>query len=189
MAMLALPTVEDYVPGNTNMKPLEPPDSHHLSASMGWLGLGDWQEANKELDRIAPEFRRHPGVLLARHEIFSKGRQWNNADEVARELIQIHPEESQFWIWHAYAARRMTGGGIPQAREILDKARQLFNAEPLIPFNLACYECQLGNLQAAWKWLETAFKIGDAKAFKAMALEDRDLEPLWPRLREPGKTP
>jgi hypothetical protein len=42
----------------------------------------------------------------------------------------------------------------------------------LIGYNLACYECQLGNLKAAWKWLVIAFDLGDAKQVKLMALDD-----------------
>jgi hypothetical protein len=42
-----------------------------------------------------------------------------------------------------------------------------------------CYECQPGNLKAAWKWLETDFDLGDAKKVKLAALDDPDLEPLW----------
>jgi len=48
--------------------------------------------------------------------------------------------------------------------------------------NLACYECQLGDLSQARKWLETAFKAGDRKELKRMALADSDLKPLWAEL-------
>jgi tetratricopeptide (TPR) repeat protein len=166
------------------LEPLEPPDSHHLSAAMGWLGLKNWQEAEEELEKIAPAFRSHPSVLTVRFEVYSQaGGKWDKANEIARALIQILPEESQFWIWHAYSARRMPGGGIPQAREILGKAQQLIPEEPLIPYNLGCYECQLGHLEKAWTWLEKAFAIGDA-TFKTMALEDADLEPLWGKIKD-----
>ena len=166
--------------------PLEPPDSHHLSAAIGWLELGNAIEANEELEKIAPELRAHSDVLLVRYEVYTKGEKWDLADEIARELIQICPEEPQFWIWHAYSTRRMTGGGIPQAREILVKAQQLFPQEPLIPYNLGCYECRLGNLIAAWQCVEKAFAISEGKTFKAMALGDRDLESLWAKIRDSG---
>jgi len=167
------------------MKLLEPPDSHHLSAAIGWLGLDNWQEANEELEKIAPALRSHPAVLAVKYEVYAKaGGKWDRADEIARELVHTHPEEPQFWIWHAYATRRMPGGGIAQAREILGKAHQLIPQEPLIPYNLGCYECQLGHLQAAWTWLEKAFAVGNAKTFKMMALEDRDWEPLWEKIKE-----
>ena len=47
----------------------------------------------------------------------------------------------------------------------------------MLYFNLACYECQLGNLAGAKAKLEQAFALnGD---LRTMALEDPDLEPLW----------
>ena len=35
------------------MTALEPPDSLHLQAAEGWLGLGDYAAANDELEQIA----------------------------------------------------------------------------------------------------------------------------------------
>jgi Flp pilus assembly protein TadD len=163
---------------------LEPPDTFHLSAALGWLGLGNWQEAHEELEKITLALRSHPDVLLVRFEIYSKAGKWALAAEIAGELVQIRPDEAQFWISHAYATRRMPGGGIPQAREILSKAQTLFPKEPLIAYNLACYACQLGDQTEAWKWLESALKLGDAKQVKMMALKDPDLEPLRAKIGE-----
>ena len=60
-----------------------------------------------------------------------------------------------------------------------------FPDDPIMPYNLACYECQLGRLEPAKCWLEKACKLGDPKKIKLTALEDPDLQPLW---REIGKT-
>jgi len=153
-------------------------DQRYLTAAEGWLELGDEQEANEELEKITLALRSHPDVLLVRFEIYSKAGKWALATEIAGELVQIRPDEAQFWISHAYATRRMPGSGIPQAKEILGKAQTLFPKEPLIAYNLACYACQLGDQTEAWKWLETALKLGDARQVKLMALKDPDLEPL-----------
>jgi hypothetical protein len=114
------------------MKPLEPPDSHHLSAAIGWIELGNHLEANEELEKIAPALRAHPEVLLVRVELYFKAGKWDMAAEIDRALIQIKPLEPQFRIWRAYATRRMTGGGIPGAKEIPTKAQPLFPKEPLM---------------------------------------------------------
>ena len=34
------------------VKPLAPPDTHHLRAALGWLELGNHVEANAELEQI-----------------------------------------------------------------------------------------------------------------------------------------
>lgn len=55
-----------------------------------------------------------------------------------------------------------------------------FPCEHLMRYNLACYACQLDNLEDAKAWLERAFGIADDPAqVKLMALDDADLEPLW----------
>lgn len=136
------------------------------------------------MDKIGSDLLSHPDVLEVRYAIYSKAKKWDLAAEIAHALNQIKPLEPQFWLWRAYAMRRMPGGGIPQAKEILSKAQPLFPKDPLIPYNLACYECQLGNLTEAWKWVEKAMELGDAKMVKQMALADPDLEPFWVDLGE-----
>jgi hypothetical protein len=44
------------------VKPLEPPDTHHLNAVLGWLELGNHVEANAELEKVTPVLRSHPAV-------------------------------------------------------------------------------------------------------------------------------
>jgi tetratricopeptide (TPR) repeat protein len=167
-----------------HVKSLEPPDTFHLSAALGWLGLGNWQDAHEELAKISPDLGGHPDVLVVRVEIYSKAGKWELAAEIAGVLIQIRPNDPQCWISRAYATRRMPGGGIPQAREILSKAQPLFPKQPLIPYNLACYACQLGDHDEARKWLKLALDLGDARQIKLLALNDPDLEPLRAEIAE-----
>jgi Flp pilus assembly protein TadD len=168
------------------MKPLEPPETHHLSAAFGWLGLGNWREAALELEKLSPEFRNHPEALPAWYQICARQQQWGAAAKFAQELVHTSPEDSQSWIWHAYAIRRMSGGGLQQARAILVKAHELFPTQPMICYNLACYDCQLGDLTEAWEWLEKALVSSNLPVFKAFALADRDLEPLWEKIKGLG---
>ena len=165
------------------MKPLDPPDSHHLSAAMGWLGLGNVAEAGVEMENIAPQYRSHPHVLAVQFDIYAQAGKWNEATEIAGTLAQQEPQHPGTWISLAYATRRKNGGGIPQARAILIQAQRTFPEEQIIAYNLACYDCQLGNLDAAKAWLDKACTLGDAGKIKHMALQDMDLEPLWADLR------
>jgi len=66
-----------------------------------------------------------------------------------------------------------------EAREGLLAVVERFPAEATMRYNLACYECQLGNLVEARKWLERAFTLDDSDDFKRAALDDPDLDPLW----------
>jgi tetratricopeptide (TPR) repeat protein len=164
-----------------NSSGLVPPDNFHLSAAIGWLELGNWQEANEELEKIAPALRGHPDVLLVRHEVYAKAEKWDVAAEIASALTKIRPGEPQFWIWQAYAARRMPGGGIPQAKEILGKAEPMFPNVWTIYYNLACYCAQLNQLGECKEWFEKAMAI-DEQTVKRLAIDDPDLKPLWDTL-------
>jgi hypothetical protein len=47
---------------------------------------------------------------------------------------------------------------------------------------LACFSCQLGDLNEASRWLERAFAVSGKAEIKIKALEERDLEPLWKKI-------
>lgn len=150
---------------------------------MGWLGLGNWREARAELDKISPANRRAPAVLLTEYDVAAAGKDWGRAADVADMMVDVIRDQPAIWLSLAYAVRRKPGGGIEQSRAILKKAEQLFPAQSMIAYNLACYECQLGNLESARDWLDKAMARGDAKEIKTLALKDADLEPLWDEIR------
>ena len=85
----------------------------------------------------------------------------------------------QWVIALAYATRR--ANSIEAAREILINAESKFPKEAVIKYNLACYFCQLGNLETAKNYLERAFEIDSS--WRLRALEDEDLGPLWDSLQ------
>ena len=51
------------------MQKLEPPETHHVSAAIGWLGLGNVAEAKAELRQLYAAWQNHPDVLEIRWEI------------------------------------------------------------------------------------------------------------------------
>ena len=71
---------------------------------------------------------------------------------------------------------------LKRTREALDTLLPVADKFPtlwVIPYNLACYYCQLGQLPEARDYLAQAFKLGGKKAIQPQALEDPDLAPLW----------
>jgi Flp pilus assembly protein TadD len=161
---------------------LEPPDQHHLSAAIGWLGLGSWEEAKLEIDKISRENRSSPAVLLVEYDVYAASRDWVRAADVANMLVDILPDQPGVWLSLAYAVRRKSDGGVEQARSILNKAEEMFPGETMVAYNLACYECQLGNMEVARDWLDKAMARGSAKEIIGLALKDPDLEPLWDQI-------
>lgn len=166
------------------MKPIGPPDSHHFNAACGWLELGNRADARAELDLISAEHQQHPVVLDLRWSLCVGEQQWDEAFRVAQALITVLPDDAGGWLHGAYSLRRMKGGGLEQAQALLLPAAEKFPTEPVIAFNLACYACQLHQLDDARRWLKRAVEIGDEKAIKTMALADDDLKLLWPEIRE-----
>ena len=164
------------------MKPLAPPDSHHLQAAQGWLELGNHIEAIEELENIAPQLRAHPEALKVRWEIYAAAKKWEAALDIAAAIVQLAPEDQLGWVHRSYALHELKRSA--EARDNLLRVVDKFPEDPIMRYNLACYECQLGRLEQAKNWLGKAFEVGDSKKIKLMALEDPDLERLW---RETGE--
>jgi predicted Zn-dependent protease len=161
-----------------------PPDSHFFRAAIGWLELGNPREALVELNQIKSEYQSTMEVLEVRWQILAADKNWEEALTTARQLIAANPDQAVGWVHQAYALRRTNKGGLSVACEALLPAADKFPQEPIIPYNLACYAAQMGQLDQAWQWLRRAARIGKASKIKALALADPDLEPLWEKLRE-----
>ena len=112
---------------------------------------------------------------------------WTAASIVADCMMQDGTAGVAAWTEKAYAVRRMSNGGIAAATDVLMDALKRFPAEWSVPFNLACYAAQIGNVDGAVQWLRVASKAhGDALAIKARAATDSDLSCLGPEI--PGLT-
>jgi hypothetical protein len=157
-------------------------DTRSVQAAEGWLGLGDWKEAERELDAIAPEQRTHPDVLRVRWEICAKSKDWEMGAGVARTFTDFFPELPFGWIHLAYSLHelKLTQDAWDTLLPVADK----FPEEYVIRYNLACYACQMGRTKEAWHWLSKAMEVGGKKRVRAMALEDTDLKSLWKEIAQ-----
>ena len=165
------------------MQTLEPPDTHFLLAAEGWLGLGNSTEALTELNQISPLHQNDPLVLEMRWAAFALVRDWSSALDVARQLLKHAPHESGGWLNYAYALRRSPRGGLQAAQAALQPAMDKFPQNGTIPYNLACYACQLKQLDEARIMFHRALEVDGREKIKKMALNDSDLRPLWDEIR------
>lgn len=148
-----------------------------LDASEGWAQLGDWKSADEELAQIEAPYDNDPGVLRLRVEFQSVLERWESVIPFAQRLANIDPGDSYpFYRW-AYALHELKR--TQEAWDTLIRVVDRFSDEWVIPYNLACYATQLGNLSAAREWLAKAFTLGDAVALRSEAKKDPDLAPLW----------
>lgn len=159
------------------VKPLVPPDSHHLQAAEGWLELGNHLEANEELKKIGLTGRFHPQVLLTRWEIYARAKHWEFAHTIAQGMVALLPEEPVGWVNRSYALHQLRR--TTEAWYSLLPAAEKFPKNLTVAYNLACYSCQLGRLTEASKWLRKAMSLADPNQVQLIALEDPDLRPLW----------
>lgn len=158
------------------MHPLDYPDRHFVRAAEGWLELGDSAEAARELRLVSREGAGHPDVLELHWRLHALKGQWDDALSVAEEVTTAAPDRASGWIHRSYCLHELK-----RTREawdlLLDKVR-VFPKESIIPYNLACYACQMGEFTAAKEWLRKAAKLRSRDEIRSMALGDPDLDAI-----------
>jgi tetratricopeptide (TPR) repeat protein len=157
-------------------------DKRHLEAAKGWLGLGSWEEAHKELENISPQFKPHPEVLAMQFDIYSKAGKWEYAAEIARSISFLLPDNPYGYFHCAFSLHELKR--TKEAYDVLIAVVDKFPTEHFFRYNLACYCCRLGDLKEAYQWLEKAIDLAGKEDIRQMALDDPDLEGLWSQISE-----
>lgn len=160
------------------MNSIEPPDRFYLLAALGWLELGNEAEAAKELEKVAPGLRNHPEVLKLRWRLCAKAKNLDKALEIAQVIFHRQPDLSPRRgqsVWVAHSVR-------PDEESVAVAMGSGFPLFFAIPYNMACYACQSGNLKEAWDWFQIAVEMVDGAEVRKLALSDSDLQPLWPKI-------
>lgn len=158
------------------MDGLDYPDLHHARAADGWLDLGRPQEAAAELAILSQASAANPGVLDLYWRLESSRLNWERAAAIAHEITCIAPWLPNGWIHRSYALHELRR--TEEALGNLLKAEPQFPTNSLIPYNIACYLCQLGDLESARRWLQRTVELKGLKNLQALAAEDPDLAPL-----------
>jgi hypothetical protein len=120
---------------------------------------------------------RNVTVLELRLVILMQARRWSHALKASRDLCQIEPEKNIGYIHAAFCLHEL--GNTIEARDTLLGGPTTLHAEPTYHYNLACYECRLGNFDLAQAHLDRSFQLD--KKFREFARNDPDLEPLRTR--------
>lgn len=164
------------------MKQIQPPDKHFLLAAQGWLELGNQSEAFMELRKISSQFSGHPDVVKTHWQLYDQIRGEEGVRVIAEIISELdlgdmvrHLDQTR----NSRTAKRATA--VDRFLPIGPLRLPLLFA---VPYNLACYACQLGNLKEAWEWLQIAVELCDIQEIRSLALNDPDLEPLWEQIKE-----
>jgi len=132
--------------------PLSPPDQKFFKAAWGYAQLGIFLDANEELENVDPYYRAAPEILALRVAIYRGLERWELMQEIAARLARFQPNDVQWTVSLAYATRR--SDSVEAAKDILLKAESQFPKQAVIKYNLACYFCQLEDLESAKEYLK-----------------------------------
>jgi len=155
--------------------PLSPDEVRCLTFAQGYAELGMYADANDELQALDLAVWETPEVMIVRVAVYEGLKKWDLLQDVARKMAELKPDEPQWTISFAFATRYVNS--VEAARDILLNAAERLPEVSIFHYNLACYECLLGNTEAVWKRLHLAFAI-DA-SWRQVALGDADLRPVW----------
>jgi predicted Zn-dependent protease len=145
-----------------------------LVAAQGFCELGMFDDALAELDSLPAEYAPHPTVVELRTVVLMQAKRWKLALTTSRSLCRISPDKTTGFIHAAFCLHEL--GRTTEARDTLLSGPELLHKEPTYHYNLACYECALGNLDLARLHLEKSFELD--KKFKEYARSDPDLAAL-----------
>jgi predicted Zn-dependent protease len=156
-------------------QPLVNDFERHIRAAQGYHELGMHRDALAELDAIEPsEWSGRPAVIEMRLIILMHARRWKEALAVSRKLTEAAPELPAGYIHAAFCLHEL--GRTREAKELLLSGPPALRNEATFHYNLACYECTLGETGSALTNLEASFAI-DGK-FRDFARTDPDLAPI-----------
>ncbi len=158
------------------MSTLSYPDKHFVNAALGWLDLHTAAEARAELQQVSAANASHAEVLEVWWRVHAAELHWDEALRVAELELVAAPDRMSGWVDRSYSLHELRR--TREAREALLPAVEKFPEASLIPYNLACYECQLGNPVEAHRWLRKAIARGEKGEIKDLALNDPDLAAL-----------
>jgi predicted Zn-dependent protease len=145
-----------------------------LLAAQGYSELAMFDDAIAELDLLPQEAARNSTVIELRTVILMQAKRWKPALAASRELCRAEPEKSSGFIHAAFCLHEL--GRTADARDLLLAGPDMLHTEATYHYNLACYECALGQLDLARLHLEKSIELD--KKMRDFARNDPDLAAL-----------
>ncbi|HEV7866302.1 MAG TPA: hypothetical protein VGO90_01370 [Chthoniobacteraceae bacterium] len=145
-----------------------------ILAAQGYCELSMFDDAIAELNSLPEEAADHSTVVELRTVILMQAKRWKAALAASRELCRTQPDKSSGFIHAAFCLHEL--GRTVEARDALLAGPTILRTEPTFHYNLACYECALGNLELARVHLDKSVALD--KKFREFAKCDPDLAAL-----------
>jgi predicted Zn-dependent protease len=145
-----------------------------LLAAQGYSELDMHDDALDEIGSLPADAQREPPALEIRLIVLMHAHRWGEAIAAGRALSEAAPDRNAGYIHTAFCLHET--GLTTEARELLLAGPESLHNEPTYHYNLACYECRLGNPDLARLHLEKCFALD--KKFRDFAKTDPDLAAL-----------
>lgn len=160
----------------------DPQNQMKIRAAQGYLEIGMVEDALRELESLPENEQMSNESLSVYVEIYRETREWARMENIAQLLCQTDKQNVKRWLDCAFA--RYHSESLESARATLLVATRRFPNEALVHFQLACCECQLGNIAEAKKHLNQSKKL--CPICRVLALTDEgDLDLIWQNYSAP----
>lgn len=149
-----------------------------ILVAQGYLELGMFRAAARELDSLPPERWDHSDALEVRALSLMGEQCWEQALGVAERLREVAPDQPGGFIHAAYCLHEM--GCTQDALELLLRGPASLRKKSVFYYNVGCYQARLGQLDAAMETLQKSFEM--ESALRKSARRDPDLQALKSKL-------
>lgn len=143
----------------------------------GWIDLGNYDEAAKELNDLPPKLKSTLEFCKAWIRIYAAKKAWTNVELMCATLVNQAPADA-FGVLHLAEAVHQQGKHV-DAISVLGGT--LWNADwresPVVLYALARYSCAANQVKEGRECLRKA--IDADKSLRKKALDDPELEKLW----------
>jgi len=145
-----------------------------LVTAQGYCELQMYEDALAELDSIPSRYQHRPLVVEMRLVTLMQAKRWPDALEFGDKLCALRPDAGAGFIHTAFCLHEL--GRTAEAKKRLLSGPPTLEKEANYFYNLACYECVLGDLDEARKHLARSIAL-DPK-YREFAKGDPDLKQL-----------
>ncbi|BET65289.1 hypothetical protein ASA1KI_02070 [Opitutales bacterium ASA1] len=136
-----------------------------LSFARGYLELGMFAAAEKELSRLSVRHRCYADVIELRVRVMIARKRFAPAAWLARSASKIYPGVAEFYVLASEAYEAMNRP--EDAKAVWIAAPSLFHVSSVFHYNLARYEAQLGNHLSAREHITLAIELDPANQDRA----------------------
>ena len=161
---------------------IAPQNQKKILAAQGYLEIGMLEDSLRELETLPDNEQMINESLSVYLEIYREAGDWDRMENIALLLCESDKKNVQSWLDCAFARYHLDS--VESARATLLAATKRFPNEALVLFQLACCECQLGDIAEAKKHLNQSKEL--CPICRVLALTDEgDLDLIWQNYSTP----